>query len=177
MITLPKKEASEVWERFWNEAQEEFFKVESLQEYKEEDNSSLEEWLRGNREKSAEVMTSEDSYIQEWVKKLRLKEGFRKIRVHIIEKPLTPYLEWEIAHYKNISIPLAGEEVWLVEKSDVPDYELGDFMMFDERRVTDSMYSEEGELLSMDIYDEGEDISKFTEAKEYLLKKAYRLED
>ena len=169
MKTLKREEALKVWRAFWDGVQKEFFKVETLQEYLGEDVSpSLDEWLKGNRKRSIELMQTDRA--TRWVKLLGDKPGVRRIRIHVVEEPFTPYLQWEIEHYKNVSISLAGEEVYLVYKSDISDLQVSDFMMFDEERVTDSAYSKDGRLVSMDIYEKGEDIQRFIDIKQELMK-------
>ncbi|MFH0937030.1 MAG: hypothetical protein V1808_01930 [Candidatus Daviesbacteria bacterium] len=128
MITLPRGENDKLWLKFWQETRKEWFKVEALQDYSGEDfGPSLKAWLEGNKEKSIELMIKEIGQ-EGWVEMAR-KAPFKKIRIHIVEKPYTPYLEWEIEHYKHVNIPLAGEEVYLVNKNQVSDLDIpnGDF--------------------------------------------------
>lgn len=170
MKTLKREEALKVWRQFWDGMQKEFFKVETLQEYLGEDTGpSFDEWLKGNRKRSIELMLA-DIRSRKMVKFAEDKPAVRLIRIHVVEEPFTHYLEWEIEHYKNINIPLAGEEVYLVYKSDIPDLHLSDFVMFDEERAADFTYSEDGRLVSMDIYDKGEDIQRFIDIKHELMK-------
>lgn len=162
MITLPRGKDTKLWNRFWDETKKEWFKVEVLQDYSGEDSSpSLEAWLKGEKEKSIRLMM-EKINANRWVK-MAGKKPFRKIRIHIVEKPYTPYLEWEIEAYKHINIPLAKEEVYLLDKKkvsslDIPD---GDFMIFDQKRVARNYYNQSGRVYKADFYDEGEDINKF----------------
>lgn len=173
MIALPRETALQYWDKFWNEMTGEFFKVEDLQSYadeKTEQQSSLSLWLAGERDASLTAMQAHQS---EWAAHAASKK-VRKVRIHVVDEPYSEYLRWEIAHYRMINIPLGGEEVFLVNRVDVPEYDLGDFMMFDERRVTKSNYSEGGRLESMDIYQD-ELIQKFMDAKRLLLKFAKRV--
>ncbi|HEY8992510.1 MAG TPA: hypothetical protein VIM37_01525 [Candidatus Microsaccharimonas sp.] len=167
MISLPREKAWEKWDEFWNEANKEFFKVEDIQDYTAEDNdqkSSLHLWLDGHKRASIDTIYRNKS---EWAEQTSSKD-IRKIRVHVVDEPYTEYLKWEIEHYKIVNIPLGKERTFLVNRKDVPNYVLGDFMMFDDRDVTKSHYSLEGRMESMDIY-ENESIEKFITAKAQLM--------
>jgi hypothetical protein len=174
MQTLPRDHALEKWDHLWANMTSEFFKVEDLQNYSDEDNAkkgSLGAWLNGDKERALEIMRNEKNA---WAQQTRANSA-RKIRIHVVDEPYTEYLKWELEHYKNINIPLGDEEVYLVNRTNVPDYNLGDFMMFDENAVSDSLYNESGYMVSMDFY-ENEPIDKFLAAKQLLMKHARRLE-
>ena len=174
MITLPRGKDTKVWNKFWNETKKEWFKVEVLQDYSYEDSSlSLQAWLEGNKEKSIKLMKL---YSKDWIK-MASKTPFNKIRIHIVEKPYTLYLGWEIELYKHINIPLAKEEVYLVDKNKVLNLELpdGDFMIFDQKRVAKGHYDKSGRCYEMDFYEEGDDIGKFLFLRKKLLEKASKL--
>ncbi|HMM62367.1 MAG TPA: hypothetical protein PKC86_02295 [Candidatus Saccharibacteria bacterium] len=174
MISLPREEGWKVWDKFWNEATEEFFKVEDVQDYSDEDNNqkgSLAAWMRGDKIESLRIISKNKS---KWAEQTSTKP-IRKIRIHVVDKPYTEYLKWEIEHYKLVNIPLGKEEVYLVDRNDVPGYSLGDFMMFDSKRVTQSNYSAGGRMQSMNVYNEGESITEFLNAKTHLMKYAKRL--
>ena len=172
MITLPRGKYTKLWNKFWGETKKEWFKVEVLQDYSYEDSGpSLKAWLKGDKEKSIRLMMEKiDS--NEWVK-MAGKKPFKKIRIHIVEKPYTPYLEWEIEAYKHINIPLVKEEVYLIDKNNVLDLELpdGDFMIFDQKRVVRNYYDKSGKAYQMDFYNEGEDIGQFLFLRKKLIQR------
>lgn len=173
MINLSRDKALQVWGTFWDDMTDEFFKVEDLQEYADEQSeqqSSLSLWLRGDKEAALEAIRAHQA---EWSEQTRTKRA-HKIRVHVIDEPLSEYLQWEIEHYKLVNIPLGGEEVYLVNRRDVPEYDLGDFMMFDTKKVAKSHYSSGGYLESMDLYD-GESVQAFIDAKQLLLQFAQKV--
>lgn len=176
MITLSRGEDTKVWKKFWNETKKEWFKVEVLQDYSGEDSGpSLQAWLKGEKEKSIRLMTEEINS-NRWVK-MAGKKPFRKIRIHLVEKPYTPYLEWEIKAYKNINIPFAKEKVYLLNKKrvsnlDIPD---GDFMIFDQKRVARNYYDKSGRGYKTDFYEESKDITKFLLLRKKLLKLVLKL--
>jgi len=104
MKTLKREEAFKLWDQWWNEMKDEWFKIEVLQNYSGEDSGpSLNAWLAGDRKKSVELMPGE---MREWVDMCQQSPAKKK-RYRIITEPLTPYTEWEIELYKNVNIPLA----------------------------------------------------------------------
>ncbi|OGN13529.1 MAG: hypothetical protein A3C71_02455 [Candidatus Yanofskybacteria bacterium RIFCSPHIGHO2_02_FULL_43_15c] len=118
MKTLNREEADIEFNKFWNELGEEWFKVEVLQDYSGEDmDESLQIWIDGDREKSIELFRNSIKDIQnsEWVKQAT-STSVKKIRVRIVEQPYSPYLEWELEIYKILNMPLAGEEIYLVDR-------------------------------------------------------------
>jgi len=52
----------------------------------------------------------------------------------------------EMEYYKRVSIPLRGEQVFVVRKSDLNSSDLpdGDLMIFDKRRVIVNSYDQTG---------------------------------
>lgn len=168
MKTLRREEASKLFDQWWNELQEEWFKLEVLQDYSAEDaGSSLDAWLAGDRERSIQLM--KEGADNSWVKscQAKTKAGARLIRVHIIAEPPTPYLEWELEHYRQVNMPLCREEVYVVQKSELSDIYLpaGDLMIFDNKKAVVNVYNEDGYMTEQSFY-EGKDIQPFLSLKE-----------
>lgn len=157
--------------------QQEWFKIEVLQNYTGEDDSpSLRAWLAGDKQKSLKLLaqTAHNSWRRQCKRKYEQGVGMRRIR--IIEKPYTPYTEWELEFYKIVNIP-GGEQVFTVDKVDVADLNLptGDLMMFDNRRIAICAYDETGRMTRQTFYDETDDISAFLQLKHKLLGLAKQL--
>lgn len=172
MKTVDKKEHEKILERFWEEMTQEFFKIEVLQDYTGvDDGPSLQEWKKGNKKKSLELLKT-DYVRDEFFEWANSKKGIKKTRVHIVEKPYTPYLEWEIEGYKRFNIPYVGEDVFLLDKELTGSIWLpeGDMLIFDQKRAISNHYDKNGKCIGADIYDEKDDIYKFLELKEALLK-------
>src|SRR5687767_13719604 len=160
MKTLGRDQAAKLWDQYWAQTEKEWFKVEVLQDYSGEDEGeSLKSWKIGNRQRSIQLMEQQQNG---WVKIARTSPA-NKIRLHIINKPLTAYVEWEIEVYKRVNIPKAGEKVYLVDYKDVGNLALpdGDFMILDNQRVVRNYYDASGKMHKADFYDEREDISMF----------------
>jgi len=98
-------------------------------------------------------------------------------RIRIIEKPYTPYTEWELEFYKHVNIP-GGEQIFIVNKQDVTDLDLpsGDLMMFDTKRVAICAYDTTGRVVKQTFYDENDDIARFLQLKHDLLSLARPLQ-
>jgi len=172
MISLPRDQADTVWQKYWDDMRSEWFKVELLQDYSgEDDNQSLRLWLRGDKAAAIRAMSAAE--FGEWPKFCRSNPA-KKVRLHVVEWPLSAYLEWEIELYKRRNIPEAKEAIHLVDRSDLPNLDLpnADFTIFDGQRVTKASYDTGGRMVSMDFYNEADDISVFLGLKEKLLKHA-----
>lgn len=171
MKTFGREGADAEWDNFWNTLKEEWFKVEVLQDYSGEDmGSSLKAWLDGDKEESIKILRSE----AEDSESMRADSNpqFKKIRIHIVEEPYSQYLLWEIECYKTINVPLLTEEIYLVNKDEVAEFNLpdGDFVIFDDKKVIRNHYSPDGRMHKADFYYENDDISKFIHIKKNLLK-------
>lgn len=172
MKRLERKEADKLFDKYWDEMKKEWFKIEVLQDYSgEDDGPSLQQWLKGDKQSSIELMKAEAN--PEWVESCRqkIKGGVKLIRVHIVDEPPTPYVEWELEHYKYVNIAQCGEQVLLVRKSDVDNLQIpmGDIMIFDDQKAVVNEYDSSGRMTSQTFYDENDDISTCLTLKEQLL--------
>ena len=168
MKTLAKAEANQTLQRFLDEAKIEAFKVEVLQDYSAIDKSpSLDAWLAGDHQKSIDIIKQDGP--NQWAKDYGAKP-IKKTRLHIVDEPHTPYIDWEIEIYKLILIPHAGEDIRLVPSSKVADLNVPDcdFWIVDNKRVVGFHYRD-GLVYAGDVYDEIDDISRFLELKTALL--------
>lgn len=171
-LTREQHEENNIWQTYW-ESCNRFFKVEAQQHYLAENQSdSLKAWLAGEKSKSLALLTLDAK-----AKKENLTGPKDKTRIHIVENPYHPYLEWEIEHYKHINIPLSQEDVFLVEKDVVTSNKLSrsDFMMFDDNKVAQSHYNSKGYLISWTFYNELDDITEFLKFRETLIQYAQSL--
>lgn len=172
MKTVDREESFVEWDKLWNSMKEEWFKIEVLQDYSAEDDSpSLRAWKDKDRQKSIELMKENTN--REWIEKAHktIKKGVKLIRIHIVERPLSQYVEWEIEHYKNINTSQVGEQVFLVEKPDIKNLNLpkGDIMLFDRKFAVANTYNANGLMVAATIYDANDDISEFLNLRDKLL--------
>lgn len=171
MKTLPREQANGVWDEFWDGIKSEWFKVEVLQDYSTEDTGeSLSAWMAGDKERSIEVLRREP---HPWADSCRAKveNGVKLIRVHVVDYPLSEYMQWEIEVYKTRNVLLGKEEVYLVDRKDIVDIDLpaGDVMMFDQEKLIVGQYDETGYAFMQTIYDQDDDISRFLDLRAKLL--------
>ena len=103
MKTLSRDEADVLWDKYWDEMRVEWFKLEVLQDYTpEDDGPSLRSWLGGNKQESIELLKTTKN--REWVESCqeKIRQGVRLMRVHVVDKPYSPYIEWELEHYLSM---------------------------------------------------------------------------
>lgn len=171
MRELPREQANVVWDEFWDAMESEWFKVEVLQDYSGEDaGESLSSWMAGDRERSIALLRSESNPWTDDCRK-KVESGVKLTRIHVVDYPLSDYIQWEIEVYKNRNIPLGMEEVYLLDRKDIasPDLPAGDVMMFDQKNVVVGNYDEDGYAVTQTVYDQNDDISRFLELRTKLL--------
>jgi len=85
-----------------------------------------------------------------------LQRGLRRYRVHILDRPLTPYLRFEI--YLYLDSVAVGSEVYVADRDAHPD--LADlreeFFIYDDETVVRMFYDEEGHFLYPEFVDDVE---------------------
>jgi hypothetical protein len=175
MKTLPREQADALFDKFWDEMESEWFKIEVLQDYSAEDDSpSLRSWIGGDRAESIRLLRAEAD--PEWINQCqaKLKQGVKLVRVHLVEEPFTPYLQWELEHYKYVNVPRCGERVHLVNKSELIGLEIppGDIIIFDKIRAVVNDYDARGLMTRQTFYDKNDDINNFLELRKQLIKLA-----
>ena len=178
MKTLLRDKADALFDKYWDDMREEWFKLEVLQDYTgEDDGPSLRNWLEGDKKKSLELITDEDPKFTADCR-LKIAQGVRLTRVHIVEMPLSPYMEWEVEYYKRLSIPLRGEQVYLVNAKDLGSLRIpnGDLMLFDSRRAIVNEYDQKVRMVASKFYDIDDNLSSFLELKKTLESHAKKLE-
>jgi len=88
-------------------------------------------------------------------------------RVHIIEKPFSPYLLYEIEAYKhNIQ---HGEKIFLLDNSDYNKSIDHDFRLFDDEIVIKMYYNKQWEFVWYDEITDPDNIQKYIQCKNNLL--------
>jgi len=168
MKTIRGKEAGEFFEKFKRETKKKVFKLETLQYYGEDaENPSLQKWLSGSRDESSRILQKNAGEMAVWWPK---DPKIRKTRVHIVEYPLSEYIQWEIEAYKYVNIPFCGEEVYLMDSKDVSDYgELSEGWIYDDNRAIIVNYDKDGRSLEFEVY-EGDEVKPLLEIRDRLLK-------
>ncbi|WP_155989028.1 DUF6879 family protein [Nocardiopsis sp. CNT312] len=100
---------------------------------------------------------------REWADNIRACAAAGKYmgRVHIIDRHLTPYLQFEIDWYYAVN-GAAGEDIRFIFREDVPDLVYTDTWIFDDTTVLDLSYDDQGCLLYIN---NNEDPARLTEAR------------
>jgi hypothetical protein len=178
MKTLLGQAADALWDKYWDEMRQEWFKLEVLQDYSpEDDGPSLREWTRGEKQKSIQLMEEETDpdEVEDYRKKQ--KQGVKLTRIRVLKVPYSPYTEWELEYYKRVNILKYGDMVHLVDASKLADLELpaGDLMIFDSKRAAVNTYDHNGLVTHQTFYDESDDISRFLKLKKELIERAEKL--
>jgi hypothetical protein len=89
-----------------------------------------------------------------WVNVIRehVEAGKRMYRVHIVARPLSDYLRYEMGwgYHRNQE---AGEEFFVLDITDEPNplAGLADFWMFDEKTIVSMRYNDIGEFLGAEL--------------------------
>ncbi|WP_405742950.1 hypothetical protein OG422_13465 [Streptomyces sp. NBC_01525] len=108
-----------------------------------------------------------------WMQTVRkaTQSGKRMYRVHILSRPLTKYLQYELSwgYRRNMT---AGEEFFILDTTEqenpLPD--VPDFWMFDERSVARMQYDDAGKFLGAD--QPSGDPARWTEYRDVALRHA-----
>jgi len=164
-----------LWDRFWDEMSREWFKLEVRQDYSAEDNSpSLRAWLKGDQQRSIDLLTDDDDPEFTSDCRQKLSQGVKLLRIHVIERPLSAYMEWELEYYSRLSVPYRGENVFIVERDNVAHLDLpdGDLIMFDGRRAILNTYGKNGLLESADFYNERDNLGRLLRLRKAIMEQA-----
>ncbi|MFD5326696.1 DUF6879 family protein [Streptomyces sp. NPDC127092] len=118
----------------------EAFRLETLDDYSRSGNTNAYELFQAGEPQP-------DDYNAEWVAELRshTSQGKRVCRVHVLARPLTEYLRFELGwgYRKNMT---GGEEFFILDVTDAPNplAEVPDFWLFDSADTAVMEYDEHG---------------------------------
>jgi hypothetical protein len=123
------------------------FKLERLQNYGEPDNTSWEEFQRGNVRRSLDLLRELHAKDVKFDIDF-FRRGLQFLRVRAVELPLSSYVEWELqAHVVNAQY---GETVLVADltnvKQDSPVWNVRDYLLFDTFAVLIHDYDSGGNL-------------------------------
>ncbi|WP_370592759.1 DUF6879 family protein [Streptomyces sp. NBRC 109706] len=109
-----------------------------------------------------------------WVSTVRnaVQGGKRMYRVHILRRPLTDYLRYELGwgYHRNMA---AGEEFFILDTTEQPNplAGVGDFWMFDEADVQVMHYEDDGTYIDSELLPQGS-ASEFIECRDVAMRHA-----
>ncbi|MBO1413322.1 DUF6879 family protein [Streptomyces sp. FH025] len=138
--------SGEDFENLFSTFRREAFRLETLDDYS---GSSDPEYLRSFFDGEPQPT----DYNQDWADEVlaNTSGGKRMYRVHILARPLTPYLRYELGwgYTKNLTV---GEEFFILDTTEQPNPLEGvpDFWAFDESTVVTMRYGDRGTFLGAD---------------------------
>ncbi|MFJ3216997.1 DUF6879 family protein [Kitasatospora sp. NPDC086801] len=138
--------SGEDFENLFSNFRREAFRLETLNDYSgSSDVENIRSFLDGEPQPA--------DYNQDWVDEVRenISSGKRMYRVHILSRPLTPYLRFELGwgYAKNATV---GEEFFILDTTEQsnPLDGVPDFWAFDESTVVTMRYGDGGAFLGAD---------------------------
>jgi len=157
------------FEKEWNNAKNNIFRLESLPEYKvENDLKNFEKFKKG-----LPYIANKD---KKWFKKLSSTKNRGLIikRVRIVKLPLSDYLKYEIDFWQK-SIKY-GEQILFLKQNDYQKiitsikFEPEDFWMFDDKKLIIFHYNISGEWIGEEVISEQNIIDKYKNVKQELIR-------
>ncbi|MEU1130813.1 DUF6879 family protein [Streptomyces sp. NPDC005900] len=125
----------------------EAFRLETLDDYSRSGSVAAYGLFRDGQEKPAD-------YNADWLEEVKahVDAGRRMYRVHILTRPLTPYLRFELG-WGYVTNATAGEEFFILDVTDRPHPlpAVGDFWLFDSVTAAPMRYGPDGEFLGADV--------------------------
>ncbi|POX41243.1 DUF6879 family protein [Streptomyces sp. Ru72] len=108
--------------RFWNLGSEGFWKLERMQSYDEGDFPSWQALRRGDWEESLRLIEELRTEYEEYYGKISAA-GFALHRVRVVERPIAPYIQWEL-HLLRTKYEY-GERVSVLDATEIVGDETG----------------------------------------------------
>ncbi|GAA0408429.1 DUF6879 family protein [Streptomyces luteireticuli] len=142
-MTSSSRNLGDLFDSFEREA----FRLETLDDYSRSGNvEAYQTFTSGGRQP--------EDYNSDWVRTLRTyaSQGKRVYRVHVLTRPLTDYLQFELGwgYQKNMS---GGEEFYILDVTGRPNPLEGvpDFWLFDSETAAVMRYDDQGGFLGADV--------------------------
>lgn len=158
---LTVEEFSARFDAEWEKLSLRFFKYESLQYYKGEENAGFDAFRAGDYPeaiKRLRVARGEDRPFFESAR----RRGAQFVRVHAAHHPFSDYMQFE--YYSYLMSEALGEEIYYVDERKVMqsfDSLLSDFVLFDNRSVMFQDFDESGQFQGGWFSEDREAITQF----------------
>ncbi|QHC25956.1 DUF6879 family protein [Streptomyces sp. GS7] len=157
-MTTSSRTLGSLFDAFEREA----FRLETLDDYSQSGNVDAYQAFLAGQDRP-------DGYNADWLDEIKehVDAGRRMYRVHILMRPLTPYLRFELGwgYFTNAT---AGEEFFILDVTDHlnPLPAVGDFWLFDSVTAAPMAYSPEGKFLGADVLpdDRGAEYAAYRDA-------------
>ncbi|MEQ4302023.1 DUF6879 family protein [Plantactinospora sp. B6F1] len=166
-------------QRFWATTAPGFWKLERQQTFKEPDDACWQTFAAGRWADSLRILDQRRGEFADYYRRIA-ERGFHTRRVRVVEKPITPYLQWELHvlrlrhEYGGLTRVIGSDRVQRYEASaPLPEiYTLGTDVMYE------AVYGEDGVLAAArrwldrdlvircqrfiaDLYRDGEPLDEF----------------
>ncbi|MFF1698514.1 DUF6879 family protein [Streptomyces sp. NPDC058257] len=143
MISLARS-LGELFDTFEHEA----FRLETLADYSRSGNTDAYQEFAEGRDKPAD-------YNADWLTEVRdyVDSGRRLYRVHVLTRPLTSYLRFELG-WGYATNATAGEEFFILDvtgRANPLPGDIGDFWLFDSTTPATMRYDPDGRFLGADV--------------------------
>lgn len=158
------------WFEQFRSFQSSAFRLEVLQAYAEPSEAQhLNSFLSGN--------AVPENWIDDWCDLVRqhIKAGHSMTRVHVVQLPLSPYMQFEIECAYTYTAK-AGENILLLDHAKVPRELLGslreDFWLFDDTKVMIQDYTPAGTLHQARILRRPVDVARYLQIRDEVFSRA-----
>lgn len=143
MISLARS-LGDLFDTFEREA----FRLETLDDYSRSGSTDAYRAFVEGQDKPGD-------YNADWLAEVRdyVGSGRRMYRVHVLTRPLTPYLRFELG-WGYVTNVTAGEEFFILDVTDRPNPlpdSAGDFWLFDSATPVPMHYTPDGKFLRADV--------------------------
>lgn len=128
--------------------QREAFRLETLDDYSRSGSVNAYHAFLDGQDKPAD-------YNADWLDEIGgyVGSGRRMYRVHVVTRPLTPYLRFELG-WGYVTNATVGEEFFILDVTDRPSplpSDVGDFWLFDSTTAASLRYGHDGRFLGADV--------------------------
>ncbi|MFJ9616870.1 DUF6879 family protein [Streptomyces noursei] len=142
-MTTSSRTLGDLFDTFEHEA----FRLETLDDYSQSGSVDAYQSFLAGQERP-------DGYNADWLEEVKghVDAGRRMYRVHILKRPLTPYLRFELG-WGYVTNATAGEEFFILDITDQPNplSSVGDFWLFDSATAVPMRYTLDGKFLGADV--------------------------
>ncbi|CAD5957919.1 DUF6879 family protein [Streptomyces cyaneofuscatus] len=131
----------------FDDFKQEAFRLETLDDYGRSGNADAYRLFLDGKPKP-------EGYNTDWLDEVRknVDAGRRMYRVHVVTRPLTPYLRYELG-WGYTTNSTAGEEFFILDVTEQanPLADVGDFWLFDSVTAAPMRYTSDGEFAGADV--------------------------
>lgn len=164
----------EALDRLWKTFGESAFRMETLQTYSvPQEDAAWRAFTQGRPLPPRSVDNSP------WLQKVASHKaaGRRIYRVHIVDKPLSPYIRFALLGYQDNRD--AGEDIYLTARDAHPEFAAftTDWWLFDNDALVFMHYNDDGEFLGAEQASADTDIGEYRRQRDLALRHAVSLDD